>query len=385
MPKLDQAMEYGTIGAWLKKEGDKVEKGEVIVEIYVEKATFGIEAERSGYLRKILHEEGETVKVGEAIAYLADSMDEPIPEEKPAEEKAEVVAPPPEAKPEERVEIKASPRARKLAQELGIDLSKVKGTGPGGRITEKDVLAYAKQLEKERKEEEYELIPLSHIRRVTARRMAESKKTIPHYYVGIEVDASELVKLRQTLIPEVEKIAGVRLGYDDLIIKAVALALKEFPILNSSYEDDKVKVFSRINVCAAMAIGDELVTPVIRDADKKRISEIARERSELMKKAQEHKLEIEELRGGTFTVSNVGAFGVDWLAAVINPPQAAILSVASIKDKPVVEGGKVTVKKVMSIVLSVDHRVADGALACKFLTRLKEILENPYILLRDGK
>ncbi|RLG11632.1 MAG: hypothetical protein DRN64_01130, partial [Thaumarchaeota archaeon] len=334
MPKLDQAMEYGTIGAWLKKEGDKVEKGEVIVEIYVEKATFGIEAERSGYLRKILHEEGETVKVGEAIAYLADSMDEPIPEEKPAEEKAEVVAPPPEAKPEERVEIKASPRARKLAQELGIDLSKVKGTGPGGRITEKDVLAYAKQLEKERKEEEYELIPLSHIRRVTARRMAESKKTIPHYYVGIEVDASELVKLRQTLIPEVEKIAGVRLGYDDLIIKAVALALKEFPILNSSYEDDKVKVFSRINVCAAMAIGDELVTPVIRDADKKRISEIARERSELMKKAQEHKLEIEELRGGTFTVSNVGAFGVDWLAAVINPPQAAILSVASIKDKP---------------------------------------------------
>ena len=141
MPKLDQAMEYGTIGAWLRKEGDKVEKGEVIVEIYVEKATFGIEAERSGYLRKILHEEGETVKVGEAIAYLADSMDEPIPEEKPAEEKAEVVAPPPEAKPEEKVEVKASPRARKLAQELGIDLSRIKGTGPGGRITEKDVLA----------------------------------------------------------------------------------------------------------------------------------------------------------------------------------------------------------------------------------------------------
>jgi len=383
MPKLDQAMEYGTIGAWLKKEGDKVEKGEVIVEIYVEKATFGIEAERSGYLRKILHEEGETVKVGEAIAYLADSMDEPIPEEKPAEEKAEVVAPPPEAKPEEKVEVKASPRARKLAQELGIDLSKVRGTGPGGRITEKDVLAYAKQLERERKEE-YELVPLSHIRRVTARRMAESKRSIPHYYVGVEVDASELVKLRRALIPEVEKIAGIKLGYDDLIIKAVALTLREFPILNSSYEEDKVKVFSGVNICAAMAIGDELVTPVIRDADKKRISEIARERSELMKKARERKLGVEDLRGGTFTISNVGAFGVDWLAAVINPPQAAILSVASIRDKPVVEEGRVTVRKMMSVVLSVDHRVADGALACKFLTRLKEILENPYILLRDG-
>jgi len=379
MPKLDQAMEYGTIGMWLKKEGERIEKGEVIVEIYVEKGTFGIEAERSGYLRKIVRQEGEIVNVGEVIAYIADSMEEPLPEEKPAEERVEVVAPPP--KPEAKIEVKASPRARKLAQELGIDLAKVEGTGPGGRVLEKDVLAYARKLEEEK---EYQIVPLTHIRKVTARRMAESKRTIPHYYVQVDVDASELVKLRQSLIPEVEKVAGVRLGYDDLIIKAAALALKDFPIFNSTYEEDKVKIFPRINICAAMAVGDELVTPVIKDADEKKLSEIARERNSLLKKAEEHKLELEDLRGGTFTISNVGAFGVDWLAAIINPPQAAILSVASIKDAPVVEDGKITVKKIMKIVLSVDHRVADGATACRFMVRLKELLENPYLLLRDG-
>lgn len=345
----------------------------------VEKAAFEIEAERSGYLRKIVRNEGETVDVGKVIAYIADSMDEPLPEEKPPEEGVEVVTPAP--KPEERIEIKASPRARKLAQELGIDLAEVKGTGPGGRILEKDVLAYARKLEEEK---EYQVVPLTHTRRVTARRMAESKRTIPHYYVQVDIDTSELVKLRQSLIPEMEKVAGVRLGYDDLIIKAAALALKDFPIFNSTYEEDEVKIFPRINICAAMAIGDELVTPVIKDADKKRLREIARERSSLLKKAKEHKLELEDLRGGTFTVSNVGAFGVDWLAAIINPPQAAILSVASIKDSPAVENGKITVKKIMKVVLSVDHRVADGATACRFLARLKEILENPYLLLRDG-
>ena len=380
MPKLDQAMEKGTIGEWLKKEGDRVEKGEPILRIDVDKAGFELEAERSGYLRKILYEEGETVEVGKVIAYISDSMDEEIPEEKPITVE--------EAKPVEKVEkagkvveVKASPLAKKLAREKRIDLSKVKGSGPGGRILAKDVLAYIESLEKT---VEHKIIPLSKIRGITAERMSLSKRTIPHFYIQVDVDASELIKLRQSLIPEVEKLVGVKLAYDDLIMKAVAMALKEFPMLNSTFEENGVRIFPSINICLAISVDEELVAPVIREVDKKKISEIAKERGELVKRAREHKLEPKDVRGGSFTVSNVGMFGVDWLAAIINPPQAAILSIGAIKDTPVVKDGRIEIKKIMKLVLSVDHRVADGATGCRFLGRIKELLENPYVLLKDG-
>jgi len=379
MPKLDQAMEKGTIGEWLKREGDRVEKGEPILRIDVDKASFELEAERSGYLRKILYEEGETVEVGKVIAYISDSMDEEIPEEKPIT--VEEAKPLKAEEAEEVVEVKASPLAKKLAREKGIDLSKVKGSGPGGRILAKDVLAYIESLEKPA---EYEIMPLSKIRRITAEKMSFSKRTIPHFYVQVDVDASELIKLRQSLIPEVEKLAGVKLAYDDLIMKATAIALREFPILNSTFEEGGVKIFPSIDICLAISVDDELVAPVIREVDKKRISEIAKERGELVKRAREHRLEPRDVRGGSFTVSNVGMFGVDWLAAIINPPQAAILSIGAIKDAPVVRDGRIEVKKIMKLVLSVDHRVADGATGCRFLGRIKELLENPYILLKDG-
>ena len=379
MPKLDQAMEKGTIGEWLKREGDRVEKGEPILRIDVDKASFELEAERSGYLRKILHGEGETVEVGKVIAYISDSMDEEIPEEKPIT--VEEAKPLKAKEAEEVVEVRASPLAKKLAREKGIDLSKVKGSGPGGRILAKDVLAYIESLEKPA---EYEIMPLSKIRRITAEKMSFSKRTIPHFYVQVDVDASELIKLRQSLIPEVEKLAGVKLAYDDLIMKATAIALREFPILNSTFEEGGVKIFPSIDICLAISVDDELVAPVIREVDKKRISEIAKERGELVKRAREHRLEPRDVRGGSFTVSNVGMFGVDWLAAIINPPQAAILSIGAIKDAPVVRDGRIEVKKIMKLVLSVDHRVADGATGCRFLGRIKELLENPYILLKDG-
>ena len=379
MPKLDQAMEKGTIGEWLKREGDRVEKGEPILRIDVDKASFELEAERSGYLRKILHEEGETVEVGKVIAYISDSMDEEIPEERPTT--VEEAKPLKAEEAEEVVEVRASPLAKKLAREKGIDLSKVKGSGPGGRILAKDVLAYIESLEKPA---EYEIMPLSKIRRITAEKMSLSKRTIPHFYVQVDVDASELIKLRQSLIPEVEKLAGVKLAYDDLIMKATAIALREFPILNSTFEEGGVKIFPSIDICLAISVDDELVAPVIREVDKKRISEIAKERGELVKRAREHRLEPRDVRGGSFTVSNVGMFGVDWLAAIINPPQAAILSIGAIKDAPVVRDGRIEVKKIMKLVLSVDHRVADGATGCRFLGRIKELLENPYILLKDG-
>lgn len=381
MPKLDQVMEKGTIGEWLKKEGDRVEKGEPILRIDVDKASFELEAERSGYLRKILYEEGETVEVGKVIAYIADSMDEEIPEEKFVT--VEEAKPVEKVEKVEAVEVKASPLAKKLARERGIDLSKVKGSGPGGRILAKDVLAYIESLEKPSVERE-RIIPLSKIRRITAEKMSFSKKTIPHFYVQVDVDASELIKLRQSLIPEVEKLVGVKLAYDDLIMKAAAIALKEFPILNSTFEESGVRIFPSIDICLAISVDDELVAPVMREVDKKRISEIAKERAELVKRAREHKLEPKDVRGGSFTISNVGMFGVDWLAAIINPPQAAILSIGAIKDAPIVKDGRIEVKKIMKIVLSVDHRVADGAMGCRFLGRIKELLEDPYILLKDG-
>jgi len=379
MPKLDQAMEKGTIGEWLKKEGDRVEKGEPILRIDVDKASFELEAERSGYLRKILYGEGETVEVGKVIAYISDSMDEAIPEEEPIT--VEEAKPVKEVKKVEEVEVKASPLAKKLAREKGIDLSKVKGSGPGGRILAKDVLAYIESLEKP---VEHKIIPLSKIRRITAERMSLSKRTIPHFYVQVDVDASELIKLRQSLIPEVEKLVGVKLAYDDLIMKATAIALREFPILNSTFEENSVKIFPSIDICLAISVDDELVAPVMREVDKKRISEIAKERAELVKRAREHRLEPKDVHGGSFTISNVGMFGVDWLAAIINPPQAAILSIGAIKDTPIVKDGRIEIKKVMKLVLSVDHRVADGAVGCRFLGRIKELLENPYILLKDG-
>lgn len=381
MPKLDQVMEKGTIGEWLKKEGDRVEKGEPILRIDIDKASFELEAERSGYLRKILYEEGETVEVGKVIAYIADSMDEEIPEEKFVT--VEEAKPVEKVEKVEAVEVKASPLAKKLARERGIDLSKVKGSGPGGRILAKDVLAYIESLEKPSVERE-RIIPLSKIRRITAEKMSFSKKTIPHFYVQVDVDASELIKLRQSLIPEVEKLVGVKLAYDDLIMKAAAIALKEFPILNSTFEESGVRIFPSIDICLAISVDDELVAPVMREVDKKRISEIAKERAELVKRAREHKLEPKDVRGGSFTISNVGMFGVDWLAAIINPPQAAILSIGAIKDAPIVKDGRIEVKKIMKIVLSVDHRVADGAMGCRFLGRIKELLEDPYILLKDG-
>lgn len=377
LPKLDQAMEKATIGKWLKKEGERVEKGEPILTIEVDKASFEIEAENQGYLRKILRQEGETVSVGEVIAYIADSMDEEIPEEGPIEE---IVEAPAEEEMEE-VAVKASPLAKKLAREMKIDLSEVKGTGPRGRILAKDVLAYA---EKRKEVESYRIMPLSRIRKITAEKMSESKKTIPHYYIEIEVDASELVKLRQTLLPEIEKLAGIRLAYDDLIMKAVALALEKFPILNSTYVDEGVKIFPSIDICLATAVDDELVAPVIREVNKKSISEIVVERNELVKRAREHKLEPKDILGGTFTVSNLGMFGIEWFVAIINPPQAAILSIGAVKDAPIVRNGKIEVGKIMKLVLSVDHRVADGAVGCKFLVEVKRLLENPQLLLRDG-
>jgi len=315
MPKVSDVMEKGTVVSWLKKEGDFVEKGEILLEIEVEKATMEIDAEERGYLKKILVKEGETVPVGTVLAYLTDSMDESLGEETETKEKAE------------------------------------------------------KKKEKEREN----IIPLSSIRKVAAERLAKSKRDIPHFYVFADIDMTEAVNFKGKY-PDVK--------FDDIFVKASAKALKEFPLLNSKLDGDKIEIFPETNIGVAVSLGKEgLVVPVIKNADKKSLEEIAKERKELVQKAMEGRLAFEDISGGTFTVNNVGVFGVDSVLAIINPPEVAILTFGVIKRSPCVVDKKVEIRNIMKVTMSADHRVVDGFIASQFLEKVKDTLESPKELL----
>jgi len=385
MPKLGETMEEGEIIKWLKEEGEKVEKGEPLLEIATDKANMEVESPETGYLRKIVAKEGEKVPVTEIIAYLTDSMEEEIPS---VEGKAEVIQGKRESetafeeKREERV--KASPLARKLARERGIDLTKVRGTGPGGRIVKEDVLRAleekeaASAVEKVAAREEFSL---SRVEKIMAERMEESKREIPHFYLTVEVDFSEVVKLRGDLLEEFEEEKKVHLTYTDFIIKACARALKKFPKVNSHYKDGKIITFSNVNLGLAVARENGLVVPVIKDADKKDIFEIAGKREELVKKAVDDKLSLEDIEGGTFTLSNLGMMGIKNFMAIINPPQVCILATGKIEEKVIANEEEIVVAPVMEMTLSCDHRVVDGYLGSKFLQEVKKGLEKPALLL----
>ncbi|MCD6407317.1 2-oxo acid dehydrogenase subunit E2 [Candidatus Aerophobetes bacterium] len=385
MPKLGETMEEGEIIKWLKEEGEKVEKGEPLLEIATDKANMEVESPETGYLRKIVAKEGEKVPVTEIIAYLTDSMEEEIPS---VEGKAEVIQGKRESetafeeKREERV--KASPLARKLARERGIDLTEIRGTGPGGRIVKEDVLRAleekeaASAVEKVAAREEFSL---SRVEKIMAERMEESKREIPHFYLTVEVDFSEVVKLRGDLLEEFEEEKKVHLTYTDFIIKACARALKKFPKVNSHYKDGKIITFSNVNLGLAVARENGLVVPVIKDADKKDIFEIAGKREELVKKAVDDKLSLEDIEGGTFTLSNLGMMGIKNFMAIINPPQVCILATGKIEEKVIANEEEIVVAPVMEMTLSCDHRVVDGYLGSKFLQEVKKGLEKPALLL----
>jgi len=388
MPKLGETMEEGEIIKWLKKEGDRVEKGEPLLEIATDKANMEVEATTSGYLRRIVVKEGEKVPVAKEIAYIADSMEEEIPSLEEAEavthEKREEVQKE-ESFAEERV-VKASPVAKRLAREKGIDLTKVKGTGPGGRIVKEDVLRAAEEVEAAPKAEkipaEGKEISLSRAERIMAQRMKQSKREIPHFYLTSEVDFSEAVKLREDLVEEFEKEKGVRISYTDLIIKACAKALRKFPRINSLYKEDRIISSPRVNLGLAVAREQGLVVPVIKDADKKSLFEIAKERQNLVKKATEDRLSVEDVEGGTFTLSNLGMVQIKNFTAIINPPQVCILATGQIKERVVVgKEGEIVVAPVMEMTLSCDHRAVDGYLGSQFLQEIKKALEKPALLL----
>lgn len=389
-PKLDEAMTSGKIVRWLKNEGDRVEKGEAILEIESEKTSFELEAEASGILSKITAQPGDEVPIGVTIAYIlqpgekAPEVETPVvvtaKEEKP---KAEAPQPARESK-----EIKASPLARNIAREHNVELDLVTGTGPGGRITKEDVLKFVEEggaaaaptTREAPAGGEEEIISLSTMREVIARRMVESFQT-PHFYLTVAVDAQELQKTRQQLLPLIESKTGVRLTLTDLIIKIAARALEKNPAINCSYAGGSVKLFRRIDIGLVTSVEGGLMVPVLRDASTKSLAEIAQDRAELVQKARERTLTREEMSGSTFTISNMGMYDIDQFSAIIQPPEAAILAVGRIAEKVVARNGEMVIRPVMNLTLSIDHRVLDGALGAQFLQTVKNYIEEPLSLI----
>lgn len=405
MPKMGYDMTEGTIVRWVKQEGDEVKHGEVVAEVETTKVTVEVEAYGSGVLRKIVVHEGQTVPVGEVIAIIA-GRDEAIPgSEEKAPPAVKEKAPTPVAraaetgvgvkeKEEGAARVAASPVARQIARQQGVDLTLIRGTGPGGRVIKEDVETFLKKRPAEvprpaaapaaaaptaaPHEIPHEDRELSRIRQTIARRMAESKRVAPHFYVTSDIDMTEALKLRQSLNALVDERG--KLSVTDMLVKAAARTLREFPEANASFADGKLRVYHRINIGVAVALDQGLVTPVIPDCDKKPLSQIAQEAKEVVERARTGRLRPDDLTPGTFTISNLGMFDVEEFAAVINPPEAAVLAVGSVIPRPVVVDGEVKVADRMKVTLSADHRVLDGAVAARFLQRFKLFLEQPLHL-----
>jgi len=404
MPKLSDAMTEGRVIQWLKKEGDRVQGGDVLASIETDKAEIELEAFGSGVLRRIMAADGQTVLVGQLIGVIAEPDEDiaglvgaaptapataaptaPRVEAKPAAAAAPAAAAP-AARPAEAGRVPASPIARRMARDAGIDLSQVKGSGPGGRILERDVEAYlatqAQRLagaEVPAGERDFEDKELSTIRKTIAARMTQSKAPIPHFTVTVEADMGAALELRKSL--NAIEAQAEKLSVNDIIIKATALALQRHRAINATYNNGQVRLFKRVHIGVAVAIEDGLIVPVIRECDRKSLGEIAREARSLIDRARARKLRPEEYSGGTFAISNLGMYDVVEFTAVIDPAHGSILAVGAIEEKPVVMNGQITVRQRMRLTGSFDHRIIDGAMGARFLQELKKILENPVQLL----
>ena len=444
LAKLSPTMEEGTIVKWTKKEGDAVKQGDVLAEIETDKANMEMEAQGSGILRKILVQAGGKAPVGSLIGVIADANEDiskmvasagapaaaaappptaappsapagaapappppgaPPPAAQPAAAAAPpqppapaptAAAPPPAPGPRpvpwpaaaEGGRVKASPLARSMAAQRNIPLDAVAGSGPNGRIIKRDIEAWAGAPPAHRAPAAApapagptitpgEEIPLSSMRRTIAKRLAESMFTAPHYYVTVDIDVDAAVALREQL----QRGEEVKVTYNDLVVKACAKALTRFPMVNASWMGDKIVTHRDVHVGVAVTIPDGLITPVVRNADRKTVLEISREVKDLAARARERKLRPEEFMGSTFTISNLGMYGVSEFTAIINPPESAILAVGSVQRVPVAdEDGALRAGYRMKVTLSADHRVVDGAMAAQFLAEVRRLLENPVSL-----
>lgn len=441
MPRMSDTMEEGNIVAWLKSEGDTVETGETLAEVETDKATMELDSYFDGVLLHIAVKEG-TVPIDGVIAVIgeegedwkaaiaaeegvATAPDGPAaaPEKASEATAAPAAAVSEAAKPAEAGEadrLKASPLARTMAKEAGVDLADIQGSGENGRIVKRDVEAAidapaavaqpatsspaptvspapaaspAPKTEAAPKaepapaavpsfsfgagESRYEEVAVSQMRKVIARRLGESKFSAPHFYVTVEINMGKVSELRNRL----NEVAPVKISFNDLVVKACAINLRKHPAINSSWLGDKIRINHDVNIGVAVAIPDGLLVPVVRYADMKSLSQINVEVKELAGRAKGKKLAPEEMTGNTFTISNLGMFGIEEFTAIINPPDACILAVGGINDKPVVENGQIVPGKLMKVTLSSDHRVVDGASAAAFLNDLKATLEDPIRLL----
>ncbi len=391
MPALGVAQEKGILVNWLKAEGESVSKGEPLMEVETDKATVEIEAPASGILTRVSASPGDEVPVGTTIALILEAGEsapvaaEPVSKPLPLSAEAAKVdttrslqetRPSPPKVQQQPGRIAASPAAKRIAREKGIELSTLKGSGPEGSILAGDVLraAEAKPHGPAVASKTAEIVPFSSMRRIVDQRMTQSKQTAPHFYISMDVDMSEATKKRAEWKQKREEVVP---SINDFILWACSQALREFPSLNSTYTDQGMQLFSDINIGLAVAIEDGLVVPVIRNADRLNLRQIALQSRELAEKAQKKKLFPLDYEGGTFSVSNLGMFGVDNFVAIINPPQCAILATGQVAPRVVPYGEGIAVRSMMTMTLSADHRVVDGVMAARFLGKIKALLEKP--------
>ncbi len=418
MPRMSDTMEEGNIVGWLKKEGDKVEPGDTLAEVETDKATMELDSPEEGILLHIAVKEGP-VPINGVIAVIGKAGEDwkaaiesaGTNGKTTAETAVETTAP----KPEEKIttpiaisdsgsdadasRIKASPLAKNIAKEAGVDLKTLEGSGDHGRIVKRDVEAAIESQKTNTAPQHstssapevpavqsfafmgdaasYEDKPLSQMRKTIARRLSESKFTAPHFYLTIEVNMDKAVAMRK----QVNEVAPVKISFNDFVIKACAAALRQHPAVNASWLGDKMRYHKNVHIGVAVAVEEGLLVPVIRFADMKTLSQINTEVKVLAEKAKERKLQPDEMQGNTFTISNLGMFGIEEFTAIINPPDSCILAVGAIVEKPIVKNGEIAVGNMMRVTLSCDHRVVDGATGAQFLQTLKGILEDPIRLL----
>ena len=433
MEALSPTMEEGRLVKWLKNEGDPVATGDILAEVETDKAVMELVARGDGVLRKRLANEGDAAPVGTLLAIIgaadenidalagsapAAAQPEPAKAAAAAQSQGEASTPPPAKAaapaaapaapapppapaapqpqppaggngskapaPQPGGRMRSSPLARRLATERGVELSGIQGSGPGGRIVKKDVetavtapKAGAARPARVRSDADYEDVPLTQIRKTIARRLAESIGPVPTFYLTAEFDMGRAAEMRASLAEIGDEYKA---SFNDIVIRAVALALSEHPEVNAHWMGDKIRKFNRVHIGMAVAIEDGLITPVIFDADQKSLHDISREAKELAGKARDRKLTPEEYTGSTFSISNLGMFGIDQFTAIINPPEAGILAIGAVESKPVVVDGQVVVQQRMRVTMSCDHRAIDGATGAKFLQTLRRYVEHPLLL-----
>ena len=423
MPKMSDTMEEGVIAGWLKKVGDEVKSGDILAEVETDKATMELESYDDGFLLHVGVKDGESVPVDGIIAIIGEKgeniddilkevsneqnnneavdakeeKEEIVDEDDPVEENLELKDE--EVKnTDDKIEdinidfsnesdrIKASPLAKKLASEKGVDISMVKGSGDGGRIIKEDIENFKHSENIPTKEvklpeiyskESYEEIPVSQMRKTISKRLAESKFSAPHFYLTMEIDMDNCVEGRN----KINETSDVKISFNDIIIKAAAVSLRKHPMVNASFLTDKIRVNNHIHIGVAVAVDEGLLVPVIRFADNKSLSHISTEVRNLAGKAKNKELQPSDWEGNTFTISNLGMFGIDEFTAIINPNDACILAVGGIKNTPVVKNGEIVPGNVMKVTLSCDHRIVDGAIGSAFLKTLKELIEDPIKIL----